>query len=118
MNDDFNTAQAIAALFDHTKKIKRNIADGLPPSDLLTIKNWLTIALTEILGLEYSEPKETDSSFKDNISEDLLHLLIDLRTKARMERNFELSDIIRNRLKELDIELEDSKEGTRYTLPK
>ena len=118
MNDDFNTAQAIAALFDHTKKIKRNIADGLPPSDLLTLQNWLNIALTEILGLEYSEPKETDSSFKDNISEDLLHLLIDLRTKARMERNFELSDIIRNRLKELDIELEDSKEGTRYTLPK
>ncbi len=118
MNDDFNTAQAIAALFDHTKKVKRNIADGLPPSDLFTLKNWLTIALTEILGLEYSEPKETDSSFKDNISEDLLHLLIDLRTKARMERNFELSDIIRNRLKELNIELEDSKEGTRYTLPK
>ena len=118
MNDDFNTAQAIAALFDHTKKIKRNIADGLPPSDLLSLQNWLNIAITEILGLEYNEPKETDSSFKDNISEDLLHLLIDLRTKARMERNFELSDIIRNRLKELDIELEDSKEGTRYTLPK
>nr|AOE07825.1 cysteinyl-tRNA synthetase [uncultured bacterium] len=118
MNDDFNTAQAIAALFDHTKKIKRNIADGLPPSDLHTLQNWLNIALTEILGLEYSEPNETDSSFNDNISEYLLHLLIDLRTKARMERNFELSDIIRNRLKELDIELEDSKEGTRYTLPK
>ena len=101
-----------------TKKIKRNIADGLPPSDLHTLQNWLNIALTEILGLEYSEPNETDNSFKDKISEDLLHLLIDLRTKARMERNFELSDIIRNRLKELDIELEDNKEGTRYTLPK
>ena len=49
---------------------------------------------------------------------DLLHLLIDIRTKARMERKFELSDIIRDRLKDLDIELEDSKEGTRYTLPK
>jgi len=118
MNDDFNTAQAIAVLFDHTKKIKRDIADSLPPSDLLTLQNWLKIALTEILGLEYSEPNETENSFKDNISEDLLHLLIDLRTKARMERNFELSDIIRNRLKELNIELEDSKEGTRYTLPK
>ncbi len=118
MNDDFNTAQAIAALFDHTKKIKKNIANGLPPSDLNTLQNWLNIALTDILGLEYSETNETESSFKENISEDLLHLLIDLRTKARMERNFELSDIIRNRLKELDIELEDSKEGTRYTLPK
>jgi cysteinyl-tRNA synthetase len=118
MNDDFNTAQAIAALFDHTKKIKKNIVNGLPPSDLNTLQNWLNIALTDILGLEYSETNETESSFKENISEDLLHLLIDLRTKARMERNFELSDIIRKRLKELNIELEDSKEGTRYTLPK
>ena len=118
MNDDFNTAQAIATLFDNTKKIKKKITTGQSPSDLLALQNWLKIALTEVLGLETNLSNKSGSNFNDNLSEDLLHLLIDIRTKARMERKFELSDIIRDRLKDLDIELEDSKEGTRYTLPK
>ena len=118
MNDDFNTAQAIASLFDNTKKIKKKITAGQSPSDLLALQNWLKIALTEVLGLETNLSNKSGSNFNDKLSEDLLHLLIDIRTKARMEREFELSDIIRDRLKDLDIELEDSKEGTRYTLPK
>lgn len=118
MNDDFNTAQAIATLFDNTKKIKKKITTGQSPSDLLALQNWLKIALTEVLGLETNLSNKSGSNFNDKLSEDLLHLLIDIRTKARMEREFELSDIIRDRLKDLDIELEDSKEGTRYTLPK
>ena len=118
MNDDFNTAQAIATLFDNTKKIKKKITAGQSPIDLLALQNWLKIALTEVLGLETNLSNKSGTNFNDKLSEDLLHLLIDIRTKARMEREFELSDIIRDRLKDLDIELEDSKEGTRYTLPK
>ena len=71
-----------------------------------------------MLGLKYTVDSNSDSTFSNNLSEELLHLLLDIRTKARMKRDFELSDIIRDRLKKLDIELKDSKEGTRYSLPK
>jgi len=118
MNDDFNTAQAIASLFDHTKKINKNINAGHPPSDVYKLQNWLKTALIEVLGLKYTVDSNSDSTFNNNLSEELLHLLLDIRTKARMKRDFELSDIIRDRLKKLDIELKDSKEGTRYSLPK
>lgn len=118
MNDDFNTAQAIASLFDHTKKINKNINAGHTPSDVYKLQNWLKTALIEVLGLKYTVDSNSDSTFNNNLSEELLHLLLDIRTKARMKRDFELSDIIRDRLKKLDIELKDSKEGTRYSLPK
>ena len=118
MNDDFNTAQAIASLFDHTKKINKNINAGHPPSDVYKLQNWLKTALIDVLGLKYTVDSNSDSTFNNNLSEELLHLLLDIRTKARMKRDFELSDIIRDRLKKLDIELKDSKEGTRYSLPK
>jgi cysteinyl-tRNA synthetase len=49
---------------------------------------------------------------------DLIELLITLRTEAKQNKNYQLSDIIRDRLKELGVVLQDGKDGTSYKIGK
>ncbi len=117
MNDDFNTAQAIAALFEHLKKLKKDIQGYHYPSDFDALQKWLQQAFENILGL----PLSSEASIQQDSSEltkELIDILLDLRSKARLQKDFQLSDTIRDRLHELGVVLEDSHQGTRYTLPK
>ncbi len=54
----------------------------------------------------------------DKLVNDLIELLITLRTEAKQNKNYQLSDTIRDRLKELGVVLQDSKEGTSYKIGK
>ena len=54
----------------------------------------------------------------DKLVKDLIELLITLRTEAKQNKNYQLSDTIRDRLKELGVVLQDSKEGTSYKIGK
>ena len=54
---------------------------------------------------------------KDDLSKNLIELLIKIRTEARKEKNFSLSDEIRDELKKIGVEIKDNKDGTTsYTL--
>jgi len=114
LNDDFNTAQAIAVLFEELKTIRKQINSGQPPENIRDIKQFLHNFVDGVLGLwpEAEATAQTD----DDKTKQLIELLIDIRNKARHEKNFELSDAIRDRLEELDIKLMDSPEGTEFKI--
>jgi cysteinyl-tRNA synthetase len=113
LNDDFNTAQAIAVLFEELKTIRKQINSGKTPENIGDIKQFLHDFVDGVLGLW---PHEQDTTTTSDKTEDLVKLLIDIRNKARHNKNFELSDAIRDRLEELDIKLMDSPEGTEFRI--
>jgi cysteinyl-tRNA synthetase len=115
LNDDFNTAQAIAVLFEELRKIRKLIKDEKTPKNIGEIKQFLHDFVDGVLGLW---PKEEISSKSGDKTEQLVELLIELRNKARHNKNYELSDAIRDRLNEMGIELMDRAEGTDYKINK
>ena len=121
MDEDMNTPQALAVIFDQikeTKKFSVNISNGEEAEALNYSYNSLGKKLEEVLGIELVLEEE-NKNFKNNdkLIGNLIELLIKLRADARKEKNFKLSDEIRDNLKELGIEIQDNKDGTTgYTI--
>ena len=114
MNDDFNTPILIAHLFEGVRYINV-IKDGketITAEDLATFTTAIEAFVYEVLGLE--NEKITDSS-NDKL-EGTIQLLIEMRKQARENKNFALSDQIRDQLLALGIQLKDGKEGTTFSL--
>nr|WP_315140028.1 cysteine--tRNA ligase [uncultured Flavobacterium sp.] len=114
MNDDFNTPILIAHLFEGVRYINV-IKDGketITAEDLATFTTAIEAFVFEVLGLE--NEKITDSS-NDKL-EGTIQLLIEMRKQARENKNFALSDQIRDQLLALGIQLKDGKEGTTFSL--
>ncbi|HKK24408.1 MAG TPA: DALR domain-containing protein, partial [Gracilimonas sp.] len=111
MNDDFNSAQAIAILFEQLKEIRKWITDSHSPSNLEDIKVFLHDFVDGVLGIW---PQESGSN--QELTKGLIELLIEIRKDARSNKNFELSDKIRDDLKDLGVQLMDGKEGTSFEI--
>jgi cysteinyl-tRNA synthetase len=115
MDDDFNTSKATAVIFDFAKEVNRFL-DINPKIGVETIEKlrlFLSRTAQDVLGIIDLSTQPAVQSNK--ILEDkLIQLLIELRTQAKKDKNFSLSDKIRDELKELGITLQDSKEGTTY----
>lgn len=113
LNDDFNTPILISHLFDAVKLINQ-IREGkasLTALDLATLKEAIHAFVFDVLGL--MSEKSEDSSEKIN---GVVELLIKLRKEARENKDWALSDQIRDELVALGIQLKDGKEGTTFTL--
>lgn len=111
MNDDFNSAQAIAVLFEHGKAIRKQISEQTAPSNMEEIQRLMRQFADEVLGL-WPEHEGNNADLTDG----LVNLLIEIRKKARSDKDFALSDKIRDDLKSLGIQLMDGKEGTTYEI--
>ncbi|HQI41025.1 MAG: cysteine--tRNA ligase [Ignavibacteriales bacterium UTCHB2] len=117
MDDDFNTSQAVAVIFDFVKDVNRVVAplDNVDVSFYNDVKTFLTKTAENVLGIvDFNKTTTGD----DKLTNDLIELLIRLRTEAKQNKNYQLSDSIRDRLKELGVILQDSKEGTTYKIGK
>lgn len=113
MNDDFNSPILIAELFSVVKFINQ-VKDGIyavSKKDLEIIINTVNIFVFEILGLQ--NINEAANQYKEKL-EETLELLIKMRSEARANKDFELSDKIRIELDEIGIQLKDSKGGTTF----
>ncbi|TVQ67710.1 MAG: cysteine--tRNA ligase [Balneolaceae bacterium] len=116
MNDDFNTAKALAALFELSSKIN-SIYHGHLSSDQFSgrvfpmMKETVRLFVFEILGLK----SETETEAGNKIPE-LIALLISIRKEARERKDFATSDKIRDELQKMGIQLKDGKEGTDFEL--
>ena len=113
MNDDFNTPILIAQLFDAVKFIftVKNGAAKINQETLEKLKNQLLLFIHNVLGLHLN----TDStSQQTDTLEKSVALLITLRDKARANKDFETSDLIRDALNAMNIQLFDGKEGTTF----
>ncbi|GAA5523081.1 cysteine--tRNA ligase [Aliifodinibius salicampi] len=113
LNDDFNTAQSIALLFEELKKIRKRINSDDTPENIEEIGQFLHDFVEDVLGLW---PKTDSTSGDTDKTEQLVELLIELRNQARKDKNFELADTIRNNLNEMGIELMDNPDGTDYKI--
>ena len=102
MDNDFNTPEALSIIFNYIRDVNREFnADNISKFMLRIIKNFL-IETGSVFGVDFSGKICTDDK-----SEDLLDVIVEVRNKLREKKDWELSDLIRNKLKELDIILED-----------
>jgi cysteinyl-tRNA synthetase len=110
MGDDFNSAKTLAVLFEMASRINdfksRNLSpEEIDPDTFNTFKKTFVGFMEDVLGL--SEEVSQDEKLLDSV----LHVLIDLRKKAREDRNYAMSDKIRDDLKKLGVQLMDGKDG-------
>ncbi|CAN5252450.1 cysteine--tRNA ligase [soil metagenome] len=115
MNDDFNTAQTLAALFELSAKIN-GIKDGhiaassISAATFERLKTQFVLFTEEILGL-----KDEDALGDNGVTDGLMQLIIDIRKQSREKKDYATSDQIRDALAEVKIQLKDGKEGTAWT---
>lgn len=111
MNDDFNSAQAIAVLFEHGKEIRKQVSSGNAPSNLDEVKGLFRTFADGVIGIW-----PTNEGGKSDLTGGLVELLIEIRKDARTNKDFALSDKIRDDLKAIGVQLKDGKDGTTYEL--
>ena len=112
MDDYFNTAKAIGHLFE-IAKIVNFIEESAPHTPIIMkdAKEVFDTIGTGVFGLEF----ETEIENEDLV-EKLMDVLIELRSDVRKEKNWALSDLIRERLREIGVILEDRPDCTSWKI--
>ena len=118
MDDDLNTARAIAAVFETIREAnaRLNAPNFAPTGDVLQALEDLRDALEicgRILGIWPDEDGGGEESVDASRESDLLDLLTELRERAREDKHWDYADMIRDRLSEMGYVLEDTPTGTR-----
>ena len=119
MDEDMNTPQALATIFDQIRETNKFISvnkDELSKiySEIEKSYESLKRKIGNVFGIEIemeNSAKEEDGENME-LTKKLIELLIKLRSEARSEKNFKLSDEIRDELKVLGVEIKDNRDGT------
>jgi cysteinyl-tRNA synthetase len=112
MNDDFNTPILIANLFDIISFINK-IKDGnasISEKDLAQLKTVVNRLVFDVLGLTFLEEVGNDKL------EGTMDVILALRKNARDQKDWGTSDLIRDKLSAVGIQIKDGKEGTSWTI--
>lgn len=107
---DFNTPKATAKIFDYSREINKAITD----KDEKAVAEYYYLIKNEIgsiFGLFLSTSEK-----KGNKTDDIMKIVTELRTVLKKNKNYELSDFIRNKLGEIGIEIKDTPTGTEYRI--
>jgi cysteinyl-tRNA synthetase len=107
MDDDFNTPMALAAIHELVKAINTARDDGATAEQLEPAQKILR-ELTGVFGLRLNEKKGSGDTDK------FIDLLLEVRNEARQQKLWEFSDLIREKLKELGVTIEDGKDATTW----
>ncbi|MDD6614966.1 MAG: class I tRNA ligase family protein, partial [Lachnospiraceae bacterium] len=105
MDDDFNTADAIAAIFELVKYANSNVTSDASAAFITAVRDEI-IKLCDVLGIIAEE--------KEEILDEEIEKLIAERQAARKAKNFARADEIRNQLLEQGITLLDTREGVKW----
>lgn len=114
MDTDFNTAQALGAIFTLVGEVNRSLAtsDGAAAPVFAQAYQVLT-EICGVLGI-YDMDAEDDNNVEQR--DELIALLLDVRQEARSRKDWDTSDKIRDRLKELNIEIQDTRDGATWKI--
>ncbi|MDD2371907.1 MAG: cysteine--tRNA ligase [Firmicutes bacterium] len=117
LQDDFNTALAFSYFFDGSKVITRAINENSYSKEGVekaysVLKKYL-VDILAVLPFEKIEELPVNADDSD-IFNKVMDILLDVRNMARKDKNFAYGDLIRNELAKLDIEIEDTKEGSTW----
>lgn len=110
LNEDLNTPQAIAHLFELARRINvvNDGNDSITQETKLQMQSIVQDYCEGVLGMKFEDVSD-NSSLTDAMS-----ILLDLRGKAKADKNWALSDQIRDALKEKGFEIKDGKDGTTW----
>lgn len=112
LNDDFNTAKAIAVLFDKLKALKHFIQENGAPVELYEIKSYVRSIVDGVLGIW---PEEVGSEVLPKLDA-AMSLILEIRSNARKNKDWPTSDLIRDQLKAAGIVVEDGPSGSTWKL--
>ncbi|MFW5713847.1 MAG: cysteine--tRNA ligase [Brevefilum sp.] len=108
MNEDFNTAGALGAIFDLVRAINQARDKGATDEELASVQHTFD-ELTGVLGLELDQRERAGSS-----ADAFIDLLLELRQELRENKNYELADRIRDELAALGVAIEDTAQGSTW----
>ena len=113
MNDDFNTPILISHLFEGVRIINsvKDKKETLSASDLELLQNTMRVFVFDILGLKYETGNENEA-----LVEGLMQTILDIRQQARQNKNWSTSDLIRDNLARLNVQVKDTKNGAEWSL--
>jgi cysteinyl-tRNA synthetase len=113
INDDLNTARLIAELFEGCRLLNllNDGKESINSDDLALFNISFTNFVSDVLGLKMDEQSQ-DSSKMDG----LMQLLIEIRQQSRQNKDFATSDLIRDKLSEIGIQIKDTKEGAEWQI--
>ena len=115
MNDDFNTAQGIGVIFELIKEInKYTEVEKISEEGLKALQmayDYIENIMENVFGVTLKSQENIG-----NLTADLVEFLLEIRRKARAEKNWALSDEIRDRLGEMGIKIKDGKDKTIWSL--
>lgn len=113
LNDDLNTPIVLAHFFDLVKIINAAVqgSELLTKEDLTSIKMLFDDVIFNILGLE---PAATNTN--NDLLEKVIELVLEERIQAKLRKDYESSDRIRNKLNEIGIEIKDTKNGSEWKI--
>ena len=111
MDDDFNTAKALSILFELNRKVKNA---SLAFADRLAAAQKI-VELGSVLGF-FQNMEEKLNTFIPDLSKDLIELILFYRQEARKNKQWAVSDRIRDDLVRFGIEIKDTPEGVKWNL--
>ncbi len=114
MNDDLNTSVLMAQLFD-AARIINSTNDGkssLTRADIDLLHTIFQVFLVDICGVKFEE----DSGEAATVLNNVVDVLLEMRAKAKADKNFQLSDELRNKLVAAGVKIKDGKEGSTWTI--
>ncbi len=113
MNDDFNTPILISHLFEGVRIIN-SVKDGklkLTASDIALLSKTMDEFFHQVLGLNIE-----DAGANDALTEQLMNFILEMRSNAKSNKDFATSDLIRDSLAKLNIQIKDTKEGATWSI--
>ncbi|MGL4253358.1 MAG: cysteine--tRNA ligase [Fusobacteriaceae bacterium] len=115
MDEDFNTALGIGSIFELVRELNKTLdSEKFTGEALETIKasrEYIIQVMEEVLGVKVALEKETD-----NMTSELVELMLEIRRDLRGEKNWAMSDKIRDRLGDLGIKIKDGKDTTQWSM--
>jgi len=110
LNDDFNSSIAIAVLFDWVRSINllAENKESITESDLNTLRSTFRTITFDILGLK---DEQIEGSKQGELTGKLIDMLLNMRLEAKANKDFTISDKIRNELTQMGVTVRDRKDG-------
>ncbi|HOD39315.1 MAG: Cysteine--tRNA ligase [bacterium ADurb.Bin243] len=122
MENDFNSAGAIGAMFQYISIFNSMFASEMSEKSVSAAYVYSIfmkyIDLLAIADEEYILAENKTAAAAEGLAEELIKVLIKIRSELKGEKNYKMADYVRNEIKSLGVILEDTKEGTRFHIEK
>lgn len=114
MDDDFNTPRAVASIFDFIRNVNKIIAenDQINSAFYSKTKKFLQDTAENVFGIIHFD--NLNKAVADSIENQLIEILLNIRSKLKQQKLYSLADSIREELQKLGVDIKDSKEGTTF----